>query len=214
MPHQLFYPIMPLLLHLLYLSVSQHSTYQPEIPSLSTAHQPLGHHHHNRAPMHRVMLHSGWVSPPTLCVGMWGHPRGDTQISYLCSPSSGFSGAKSRSHRQMHQWSRWTATPSRVIVAPISAIPSIFMPHALPGTALQIYPGLGQAPICFLAYPVDCKFIACIIHISVPWLVGRKGIQSVKNWVVWFWHDYLSAARCRFAYGPADATATHCLLLQ
>jgi len=25
---------------------------------------------------------------------------------------------------------------------------------------------------------------------------------------------YLSTARCRLAYGPADATATHCLLLQ
>jgi len=28
------------------------------------------------------------------------------------------------------------------------------------------------------------------------------------------WHGYLSRARCRFANGPADATATHCLLLQ
>ena len=28
------------------------------------------------------------------------------------------------------------------------------------------------------------------------------------------WRGYLSGARCRFAYGPADATATHCLLLQ
>ena len=28
------------------------------------------------------------------------------------------------------------------------------------------------------------------------------------------WHGYLSGARCRLAYGPADATATHCLLLQ
>jgi len=27
-------------------------------------------------------------------------------------------------------------------------------------------------------------------------------------------HGYLSGARCRFAYGPADATATYCLLLQ
>ena len=27
-------------------------------------------------------------------------------------------------------------------------------------------------------------------------------------------HGYLSGARCRLAYGPADATATHCLLLQ
>jgi len=25
------------------------------------------------------------------------------------------------------------------------------------------------------------------------------------------WHGYLSGARCRLAYGPADATATHCL---
>ena len=28
------------------------------------------------------------------------------------------------------------------------------------------------------------------------------------------WHSYLSGARCRLAYRPADATATHCLLLQ
>jgi len=32
--------------------------------------------------------------------------------------------------------------------------------------------------------------------------------------VVRCWHGYLSEARCRFAYGPADATATHYLLLQ
>ena len=46
------------------------------------------------------------------------------------------------------------------------------------------------------------------------WLGGRKGIRPVKNWVVRCWHSYLSGARCRLAYGPADATATHCLLLQ
>jgi len=27
-------------------------------------------------------------------------------------------------------------------------------------------------------------------------------------------HGYLSGTRCRLAYGPADATATHCLSLQ
>ena len=59
-----------------------------------------------------------------------------------------------------------------------------------------------------------------IIIIIVPsvlwhcWLGGRKGIRPVKNWVVGCWHSYLSGARCRLAYGPADATATHCLLLQ
>jgi len=46
------------------------------------------------------------------------------------------------------------------------------------------------------------------------WLGSRKGIQPVKNWVVGCWRGYLSGAMCRFAYGPSDATATHCLLLQ
>jgi len=45
-------------------------------------------------------------------------------------------------------------------------------------------------------------------------LGGRKGIPPVKNRVVGYWHGYLSGARCRLAYGQADATATHCLLLQ
>ena len=46
------------------------------------------------------------------------------------------------------------------------------------------------------------------------WLGGRKGIRPVKNWVVGCWCCYLSGARCRLAYFPADSTATHCLLLQ
>ena len=56
----------------------------------------------------------------------------------------------------------------------------------------------------------------CLCRPSVLWrcwLGGRKGIRPVKNWVVGCWHSYLSGARCRLAYGPADTTATHCLLL-
>ena len=46
-------------------------------------------------------------------------------------------------------------------------------------------------------------------------LVGRQeGHPACKNWVVGCWRGYLSGARWRLAYGPADATATHCLLLQ
>ena len=41
------------------------------------------------------------------------------------------------------------------------------------------------------------------------WLGGRKGIRPVENWVVGCWRGYLSGARCRLAYSPADATATH-----
>jgi len=36
----------------------------------------------------------------------------------------------------------------------------------------------------------------------------------LTSWVVGCWRGCLSGARCRLAYGPADSTATHCLLLQ
>jgi len=46
-------------------------------------------------------------------------------------------------------------------------------------------------------------------------LVGRQeGHPACKKRVVRCWRGYLSGARCRLAYGPADATATYCLLLQ
>ena len=72
-------------------------------------------------------------------------------------------------------------------------------------------------------WPKNCHTKKHIIdHFLAPvpsvlwrcWLGGRKGIRPVKNWVVRYWHGYLTRARWRLAYGPADATATHCLLLQ
>jgi len=46
-------------------------------------------------------------------------------------------------------------------------------------------------------------------------LVGRQeGHPACKNRVVRCWRGYLSGARCRLAYGPDDATAAHCLVLQ
>ena len=44
-------------------------------------------------------------------------------------------------------------------------------------------------------------------------LVGRQEWHPPVKTVVGGWHGYLSGVRCRFAYVPADATATHCLLL-
>ena len=45
-------------------------------------------------------------------------------------------------------------------------------------------------------------------------LVGwQEGHLACKDRVVGCWHGYLSGARCRLAYGPADATAIRCLLL-
>jgi len=46
-------------------------------------------------------------------------------------------------------------------------------------------------------------------------LVGRQeGHPACKKTAVGYWRGYLPGARCRLAYGPVDATATHCLLLQ
>ena len=45
-------------------------------------------------------------------------------------------------------------------------------------------------------------------------LVGRQeghpACKKLSGGTVGCWHGYLSGARCRLAYGPADATATHC----
>ena len=51
---------------------------------------------------------------------------------------------------------------------------------------------------------------------QMPFLSPNQQSQSTEGrcWVVGCWHGYLSGVRCRLAYGPADATATHCLLLQ
>jgi len=46
------------------------------------------------------------------------------------------------------------------------------------------------------------------------WFGSSKGMQPVKNWVVGCWRGCVPGSRCRFAYGPADGTATHYLLLQ
>ena len=47
-------------------------------------------------------------------------------------------------------------------------------------------------------------------------LVGQQeGHPSCKKTEWWgYWRGYLSGARCRLAYSPADAVATHRLLLQ
>jgi len=46
-------------------------------------------------------------------------------------------------------------------------------------------------------------------------LIGwQEGHPACKKRVVGCWHGCLYGVRCRLAYGRADATATHCLLLQ
>ena len=59
------------------------------------------------------------------------------------------------------------------------------------------------------------KYVGPTAFSALTLLVGQQeGHPACKNWVVGCWRGYLTGARCRLAYGPADATATHCLLLQ
>jgi len=67
--------------------------------------------------------------------------------------------------------------------------------------------------ICSVCFYLGCKPLPSVLEWRC-WLGGRKGIRPVKNWVVGCWCGYLPGARCRLAYSTADATATHCLLLQ
>jgi len=60
--------------------------------------------------------------------------------------------------------------------------------------------------------------VAINLHVCFQFgtlLVGRQeGHPACKNLVMGCWRDYLSGVWCRLAYGPADATAAHSLLLQ
>jgi len=47
---------------------------------------------------------------------------------------------------------------------------------------------------------------------ALGWVAGRA--SACKNLSGGVLRDYVSRVRCRLACGPADATATHCLLLQ
>jgi len=74
------------------------------------------------------------------------------------------------------------------------------------GIRILEFPWLSRGIICIV------MFLAVLIEYfsALTLLVGRQeGHPACKNWVVRYWHGYLSAARCKwFAYGPADATTT------
>jgi len=63
---------------------------------------------------------------------------------------------------------------------------------------------------CALVVAVNSVYLAFPVAFSaLTLLLGQQ-----EGHPVGYWHGYLTGARCRLAYGPADATATHCLLLQ
>jgi len=48
------------------------------------------------------------------------------------------------------------------------------------------------------------------LTLLVAWQEGHPTCKKLEWWGAGM---VISGARCRLAYGPADATATHCLLL-
>ena len=56
------------------------------------------------------------------------------------------------------------------------------------------------------------EFKGSALTLLVGWQEGHPACKNTEQWDCWC--GYLSGARCRLAHGPADATATHCLLLQ
>jgi len=81
-----------------------------------------------------------------------------------------------------------------------------------PGTLEKQSKVYVHGALCYLS--LKCSGATGVKVPSVLWCCWLGGRKACKNWVVGCWHGYLSGASCRLAYAPADATATHCLLLQ
>ena len=98
--------------------------------------------------------------------------------------------------------------------------PIVYIPCSLFKYVQWLCPGFrhshSQCILCFKVFL--CLFID-IIHVQfafsaltllVGWQEGHPACKKLSGGVL----AWLSGARCRLAYGPADATATHYLLLQ
>jgi len=120
---------------------------------------------------------------------------------FLCVPFS--SGCLTRSATQLSCRRSWSAAAFHVLLHRSWA--------GILWTSFQsVFPvdyRLKLLHFVTIFYPILSMLRCC-------WLVGRKGIRPVKKLCDGCWHGYLSGTICRFAYGLADATATHCLLLQ
>ena len=86
---------------------------------------------------------------------------------------------------------RLDVTPSGPLMPPRPSSPS-FMPDSLPSATLPIYPGLGQAPICWIAYLKAWFFLLCHLIFNCCCQFSCQFIHSVVRW----WRGYLSGAKC------------------
>jgi len=82
------------------------------------------------------------------------------------------------------------------------------LPNTVSFMVISNFSVCNQLPKCLFNFMVYlfCPYSA---FSALMLLVGQQeGHLACKNWVVRYWHGYLSGARCQCAYGSADATAT------
>jgi len=51
------------------------------------------------------------------------------------------------------------------------------------------------------------------LTLLVGWQEGHPACKKLSGGML-AWHGYLTGVLCKLAYGPVDATATYCFLLQ
>ena len=113
-------------------------------------------------------------------------------------------------HRHQLTW------VTRQLQIPQDSKPTPVLPH---GESVWVHASVSNL-CCHLLCHFEYKHLVPCIPVNnafsaLTLFVGRQeGLRTVKNWVVGCWRGYLSGAQCSLAYGPGDATATHCLLLQ
>jgi len=113
----------------------------------------------------------------------------------------------------------WIKVPRQRFVRPFQIF-RLFYGHITPSSVVLFYFCVSVFDTTLLIHVSIVYDTSLLTQFSIPsvlwrcWLGSRNGIRPVKNGVVGCCRGYLSGARCRLACGPADATATHCLLLQ
>ena len=102
--------------------------------------------------------------------------------------------------RQNAGSSTWLSAGVTITLYPHSLLPVL--------QQIQLLPFLISSGLSLITHPISA------LTLSVGRQEGHPACKKLSGGTVGCWRGYLSGARCRLAYGPADANATHCLLLQ
>jgi len=143
MPHQVLNPPMPLLIHLLYLSVSQHFFCSLSAPRSSWA---------QSSALAQIVLCCGWVSLPPLL--RHGGAYGLIPNNHILHAIFWVSWCKGKITKADTLTIWLDVTPFRLIGVPTSIIATILKSDALPAEPSQFILAWDRHQVCWLACPV------------------------------------------------------------